>query len=205
MIEKHLCLSRDIKSPDSAFSMEPLEFEEMVKKVRRTKRMLGEKTYALSDKEQKSMVFRRSVFAVKDINAGERLTQENIRVIRPGYGVKPKFYHGLLGMTAGKTITKGQPVQFDALCKDAVLFLTSNDISMNVYNWLFQRENVFLYRGKLTTDLIQSLKPSLIVSYNYKHIISAEIIAMMPQRIINLHISLLAMEPGCQPEFLQLF
>lgn len=205
VIEKHLCLSRDIDTPDSAFSMEPLEFETMVKKIRRTKRMRGEKTYALSEKEQNSMVFRRSVFAVKDINMGENLTPENIRIIRPGYGLKPKYFPGLLGMKAGELIKKGQPVHFRSLCKGAVLFLTNSDIAMDIYQWLLRRENVFLYHEKLTADLIRELRPSLIISYNYKHIIGGDIIALMPKRIINLHISLLPWNRGAGPNFFSFF
>lgn len=205
VIEKHFCVSRQIQSPDSHFSMEPSEFERMVENVRRAKKITGNPTYELSEKEKESMIFRRSVFTVKDIEKGERFTADNIRVIRPGYGLKPKYYRGLLGMKAGRAIAKGQPVLFDAFGSDAVILLTNNDISMDVYRWLQERENVFLYGGRLTPELVKAINPSFIISYNYRHIIGGDIIEMMGGRMINLHISLLPWNRGASPNFFSFY
>jgi methionyl-tRNA formyltransferase len=76
---------------------------------------------------------------------------------------------------------------------------------MDVYHWLCRREYVFLYGGKLMPGMVEELRPSLIVSYSYKHIISGDVIAMMPQKIINLHISLLPWNRGASPNFFSFF
>ena len=111
VIEKHLCLSRSIKSEDSAFSMEPDEFRDMVRNVRMAADILGSKTSNLSDYEKDSLKFRRSVFAVQEIKAGELLTEQNIRVIRPGCGMKPKYYQEALGKRALRDIERGEPFE----------------------------------------------------------------------------------------------
>lgn len=117
VVEKHFCLDRKIKNPDSAFSMEPSEFAEMVTRLRDVSALKGCPSYKLSQAEQSNIVFRRSIFAVRDIQAGEVLTEENIRCIRPGYGMKPKYYHTILGRRAGKDIAKGTPLQMECLGK----------------------------------------------------------------------------------------
>lgn len=111
VIEKHFCLDRSIPNPDCAFSMEPDEFAEMVKRVRDAAAIRGEASYALTESEKASTVFRRSIFAVKDIQKGEPFTEENVRVIRPGYGRKPKHYDTLLQQTAKRAIPAGTPIQ----------------------------------------------------------------------------------------------
>lgn len=112
VIEKHLCLSRSIRSEDSAFSMEPEEFGKMVKDVRAAADIIGEKTDRMSNNEKENLLFRRSVFAVMDIKTGELLTEENIRVIRPGCGMKPKYYKYALGKRALRDIQRGEPIEF---------------------------------------------------------------------------------------------
>ncbi len=92
VVEKHFCLSRELKTPDSAFSMEPEEFARMVEDIRNAEKLLAPPSYELSERERRNIVFRRSLFAVDDIKEGEPLTKETIRCIRPGYGAKPKFY-----------------------------------------------------------------------------------------------------------------
>jgi pseudaminic acid synthase len=110
IIEKHFCLSRDIENPDSSFSMEPAEFKKMVADIRATERAIGNIDYSISEKEQESRRFRRSIFAVEDIKAGEKLTEDNIRIIRPGYGLKPKKWEKVLNKKALKDIEKGTPL-----------------------------------------------------------------------------------------------
>lgn len=111
VIEKHLCLSRKIRSEDSSFSMEPQEFGSMVKNVRDAVDIIGEKTDSISDNEKKNLKFRRSVFAVQNIKAGEVLSEKNIRIIRPGYGMKPKYYQYALGKKALRNIGRGDPIE----------------------------------------------------------------------------------------------
>ncbi|NSJ91738.1 pseudaminic acid synthase [Coprococcus sp. MSK.21.13] len=113
VIEKHFCLSRDIENPDASFSMEPREFKNMVEDIRAAERAIGKISYKLSDKEVQSKVFRRSIFIVKDIKKGDRFTEENIKIIRPGYGLKPKYYDGIIGKTAACDIKRGTPLSWD--------------------------------------------------------------------------------------------
>jgi len=110
VIEKHFCLSREIKNPDSEFSLEPHEFKEMVESVRIAISAKGKVDYSLSEGEKSSTVFRRSIFAVNDIRVGDIFTKENIRVIRPGYGAKPKLYHKLIGKASAKSYLRGEPI-----------------------------------------------------------------------------------------------
>ena len=115
IIEKHFCLSRKIKNPDCSFSMEPAEFSNMVESIRQVEKAKGVISYDVSDSEKDSIVFRRSIFAVKDIKQGERFSEENIRVIRPGYGLKPKYYDSVLGQHANCNIAYGTPLCFDMI------------------------------------------------------------------------------------------
>lgn len=111
IIEKHFCLDRAIENPDSSFSMNPEEFAQMVRDVRQAEKALGKVCYGASEQEKNSMVFRRSIFCVKDIEPGEVLTEENIRVIRPGYGMAPKYYEEILGQVALQKIERGTPME----------------------------------------------------------------------------------------------
>lgn len=115
VVEKHFCASREIKSPDSAFSMEPKEFARMVEDIRGAEQLLSAPSYELSEKERENIVFRRSLFAVRDIRKGEVFTQENVRSIRPAFGLKPKFYTKLLGQKAQMEIQRGTPLGGGAL------------------------------------------------------------------------------------------
>ncbi|WP_251316411.1 pseudaminic acid synthase [Flintibacter muris] len=114
VIEKHFCLSRAIKNPDSEFSMEPQEFAEMVRDVQDAVQIRGRVSYELTESERASTVFRRSIFAVKDIQKGEQFTAENIRCIRPGYGAKPKYYFNLLDQRTSKDVLRGSPLNSDS-------------------------------------------------------------------------------------------
>lgn len=115
VIEKHFTLSRADEGPDSSFSLEPAEFREMVDAIRIVEQALGEIKYERSEKEQASVVFRRSLYAVADIAEGETLTTENVRSIRPGHGLKPKFLKSLLGKVASKAISRGTPISASAV------------------------------------------------------------------------------------------
>ena len=115
VIEKHLCLSRDIDSADSAFSMEPKEFGDMVKAIRQAEKAIGTVQYGPSPQELGSVAKRRSVFVAKDIHKGEVFSKENIRVVRPADGIHPRFYDLVLGKTSTKDIKMGTPLSFDMI------------------------------------------------------------------------------------------
>lgn len=118
VIEKHFCLKRDIKSADSEFSMEPHEYEQMIHDIKIAHALRGSVSYAPTSKERASMVFRKSIFVAEDIKYGEPFTEENIRVIRPGYGIKPKYYRQILGKRAAQDIKRGTPLLYDLIIKD---------------------------------------------------------------------------------------
>ncbi|MEG1932130.1 MAG: pseudaminic acid synthase [Pygmaiobacter sp.] len=110
VIEKHVCLSRKIKNPDSEFSMEIDEFSRMVSDVKDALAIKGEVSYQLTVGELDSKKFRRSLFAVKDIKKGEPFTKENVRSIRPSDGLAPKYYKQLLTKNAWCEIAHGTPI-----------------------------------------------------------------------------------------------
>ena len=113
IIEKHFTLSRSVDGPDSLFSLEPHEFASMVQAVRDAEQALGEVSYKISEKESASRIFRRSLFVVKDVKAGEELTAKNVRSIRPGHGLAPKYYEKVIGEVAVKDISIGTPLSWD--------------------------------------------------------------------------------------------
>jgi len=115
IIEKHLTLDRSLGGPDAAFSLEPNEFKAMVKSVREVEKALGEVSYDLTEKMKKSREFSRSLFVVKDIKAGEVFTEENLRSIRPRYGLPPKYLKDILGKKAKVDIIKGAPLKWELL------------------------------------------------------------------------------------------
>lgn len=115
IIEKHFCLDRKLKNPDSTFSMEPAEYAAMVRDIRLVEKAAGQPVYGPEQSELGNMAFRRSIFVVKDIKAGEKLTPENIRVIRPSNGLKPKYYEEVLGRTAKCDIAFGTPLSWDII------------------------------------------------------------------------------------------
>lgn len=113
LIEKHLTLSRQDSGPDSAFSLEPQEFRAMVQAVRVTEEALGSAIYGISAAEVASRVFRRSLFVVQDMQVGDTFTRENLRSIRPGYGLHTRHQDDILGRTASRDILRGTPLTWD--------------------------------------------------------------------------------------------
>lgn len=115
VIEKHFCLSRDIPTADSAFSMEPQEFADMVRAVHDAERALGEVYYGPTDSERDELNCRRSLFIVKDVHAGDELTPDNIRSIRAynTCGMKPKYYDEVLGHKYTADYVAGTPLKED--------------------------------------------------------------------------------------------
>lgn len=110
VIEKHFILDRSIGGPDSSFSMNEIEFTEMVKSVRDTEKALGQVDYSLTDKQKSNRVFSRSLYVVEDIKAGDLITEKNVRSIRPGYGLHPKFLKQVIGKVAKEDMERGTPL-----------------------------------------------------------------------------------------------
>jgi len=115
IVEKHFTLSRSVSGPDSAFSLEPHEFGSMVKAIRIAEKALGKVHYGISEQEAKSRVFRKSLFVVKDVLAGQVLTEDNIRSIRPGQGMHPRHMKDVLGRTFACDIKRGTPLRFNMI------------------------------------------------------------------------------------------
>lgn len=113
VIEKHFTISREEGGVDSAFSMEPSEFKQMIEEGTTAWESLGEVKYKRSANEEASTVFKRSIYISEDLKAGDVLTEENIRIIRPGRGLAPKHYEEVLGKTLKVDAQKGTPVSFD--------------------------------------------------------------------------------------------
>lgn len=113
IVEKHLTLSRSLPGPDSAFSLEPREFKAMVECIRNVEKALGTVQYGLTAGEKTSARLRRSLYVVKDMKAGEKFTSENLRVIRPGFGLHPRYYEVLIGKKSLKNAERGTPVDWD--------------------------------------------------------------------------------------------
>lgn len=112
VIEKHFILDKRLGGPDSAFSIEPQEFSAMAKALREVEELLGVESYELSQKSKEGRVFMRSLFVVEDIAKGERIKENQIRSIRPGYGIPPKMKYQVIGKKAKKSLKRGEPLSF---------------------------------------------------------------------------------------------
>ncbi len=113
MIEKHFILDRSIGGPDAAFSMDREEFAAMVQAVRRTERIVGQEDFSISESKARSRVFARSLFVVEDVRAGELLTEQSVRSIRPGYGLAPKHLGAVLGQRAARDLRRGTALSWE--------------------------------------------------------------------------------------------
>lgn len=113
VIEKHFTLGRADGGVDSTFSLEPNEMHSLVVETERAWQSLGTVSYGPTEQEKKSLMFRRSLYVVQDMNVGEIFSYENIRSIRPGYGLPPKYYELLIGRAVKKTVLKGTPITWD--------------------------------------------------------------------------------------------
>lgn len=118
IIEKHFILDRNMGGPDSEFSMEPQEFKQMVDSIRNIEKALGTVNYELSGKMKTNREFSRSLFVVEDIKKGERLTGENIKSIRPGFGLHPKYLKEILGRKVKRDLKKGVPFKLEFIEND---------------------------------------------------------------------------------------
>ena len=115
MIEKHFTLSRADGGVDSAFSTEPEEMRQLVIETERAWQAMGRISYSPGEQESKSLKFRRSLYIARDMAAGEVLTPDNLRIIRPGYGLEPKYYDVLLGKRINRDVKKGTPLNWDLI------------------------------------------------------------------------------------------
>jgi pseudaminic acid synthase len=115
VIEKHFTLWRKTKTPDYSFSIEPQELKELVENVRVAEKALGNAQYKLTEDEKKSIIYRRSLFAVENIKKGGFFTEENVKSIRPAYGLRPKYIATILGKKAKRDIKKGTPLGWDLI------------------------------------------------------------------------------------------
>ena len=115
IIEKHFILDRSIGGPDASFSMNEEEFTQMVKAIRSAEKAKGHINYDLTEKQRKGKDFSRSLYIVEDIKTGDIITEKNVRSIRPGFGMKPKFLNDILGKKFNKKIEKGTSLHFEMI------------------------------------------------------------------------------------------
>ncbi len=113
VIEKHFTLSRADGGVDSSFSIEPAEMKQLVSEAKRVKASLGRVTYELSEAEQRSTGFRRSIYVSEVIKKGEQLNKKNVRRVRPGFGLNAKYYEDILGKTAKMDLPAGTPLKWE--------------------------------------------------------------------------------------------
>jgi N-acetylneuraminate synthase len=125
VIEKHFTLKRADGGVDSAFSMEPAEMKELVEETKRAWQALGKALVAPTEAEKPSITFRRSLYIVEDLKAGDVLTKENVRAIRPGFGLPPKHLKQLLGMEILRDVKRGTALSLEMLNDQVVLKKTA--------------------------------------------------------------------------------
>lgn len=113
LIEKHFTLSRAEGGVDAAFSLEPHEMRALVEETKRAHQALGKVHYGPTERESKSLKFRRSLYVVRDIKAGEIISPENVKIIRPGYGLEPKYYDVVIGRRANRDLKKGTALKWE--------------------------------------------------------------------------------------------
>jgi len=113
ILEKHVTLDREGGGPDDSFSLEPLELKSLCSDVRNAWDSLGEVNYRTKPSEESNIIFRRSLYFVKNLKMGEKVTKDSIRSIRPGYGIEPKYFDSLIGKTLSKDVVINSPVSFD--------------------------------------------------------------------------------------------
>ena len=117
IIEKHFILDRAIGGPDASFSMNELELKEMVKLVREAEEAIGDVNYSLTDKQQIGRTFSRSLYVAEDAKAGDTITKDNVRSVRPGFGLHPKYLPEVLGGKFAKDVKKGDRFHLDLLTR----------------------------------------------------------------------------------------
>lgn len=117
IIEKHLTLARADGGPDAGFSLEPDELKKLVESVRVAEKAIGKPSYGVGAGESENVIFRKSLFVVEDIKKGEKFTSRNVRSIRPGHGLAPKYYDEVINKRAAMNIERGMPLLWDFIEK----------------------------------------------------------------------------------------
>lgn len=112
VIEKHFIPDKSIGGPDASFSLDEKEFTQMVQSVRDAEKAIGKVDYSLTEGKKKSLMFARSLYVSEDIKKGEVITEKNVRSVRPGYGLPPKYYKEVLGTLAKQDYLKGDRFEF---------------------------------------------------------------------------------------------
>ncbi|MFA4795180.1 pseudaminic acid synthase [Leptospira kirschneri] len=115
VIEKHFTLNREEGGVDSVFSMEPDELKSLIVETERAWQSLGKVTYGPTEKEKASMIFRRSLYVVEDMNVGDKITERNVKSIRPGYGLPPKYLDIVVGKRVSQNVFRGTPVSWNLI------------------------------------------------------------------------------------------
>ena len=113
VIEKHFILNKNIGGPDASFSMDEKEFSSLVKDIRNAELAIGKESYELSEKQISGRRYGRSIYVCKEIKIGEKITEENIKIVRPSFGLDPKFYFEILGKTVNKNLSHGDRLSFE--------------------------------------------------------------------------------------------
>lgn len=145
IIEKHLTLNRSLGGPDAAFSLEPNEFEAMVKGVREVEKALGEVSYELTEKVKKKRKFSRSLFAVKDVEIREIFTEKNVQSIRPGFGLHPRYLNNILGKRATQNIKRGTPLSWELVDRNGTKKIFSSIQNKNQNEGKFKNNAEYRY------------------------------------------------------------
>ena len=117
IIEKHFILDKSIGGADADFSLDKEEFADMIRSVRDTERLLGKVDYSMTEKKKKSRQFSRSLYVAEDIKKGKVFTEENIRSVRPGYGLHPKYLRDILGKKVAISLTRGTALKWEMIIK----------------------------------------------------------------------------------------
>ena len=115
VIEKHFILDKSVGGPDAHFSLNEKEFNEMVVAIRSAEKIMGKADYKMTEKKKKSRQFSRSLFVVKDVKKGDKITKENVRSIRPGFGMHPKYFQSIIGEKFNKDTERGTPMSKNLL------------------------------------------------------------------------------------------
>ncbi len=118
VIEKHFTLDRAEGGPDADFSMEPSELKDLSFKIKEASKAIGKASFEKKIAEKPNLIFRRSIYITKDIKKGEIFTEENIKRIRPGYGLEPKYFKRVLGLTSSRDIYRGEPLKQNDIAED---------------------------------------------------------------------------------------
>lgn len=135
VIEKHFILDKSIGGADADFSLDKKEFAEMIKAVRDAEKLLGKVDYSLTEKKQKSRQFSRSLYISEDMQAGEVITEKNVRSVRPGYGMHPKYLKEILGKKVTASVSKGTALDWILITKVSEFIFGSHMIITHCFIW----------------------------------------------------------------------